>query len=213
MSIDVDIRNVRRDYKFSILNEDNLKNNPFDLFKIWFEEALKFELKEVNAMTLSTVKDNRASSRVVLLKQIVNDKFIFFTNYNSNKGKEIETNPNVALNFFWEELQRQVRVEGIAKKSHKKISDEYFAMRGKDSQISAWVSNQSEPMTGKELKDNLLYYTEKFKDVEVPRPIHWGAYEIEAVTIEFWQGGANRLHHRFLYEKIDEFWKVKRLGP
>lgn len=213
MSIDVDIRNIRRDYNLSGLHEDSLKSNPVEMFNDWLNEAIKYELKEPNAMVLSTVRENKPKSRIVLLKQILNDKFIFFTNYNSNKGKEIEQNPNVCLTFFWEELQKQIRVEGIAKKSSRKISDEYFSMRTKESQIAAWVSNQSQPMTEKELKDNSLFYSDKFKDINVPRPPHWGAYEIEAYSVEFWQGGANRLHDRFLYEKKEDSWNKKRLGP
>ena len=213
MSIDVDIRNIRRDYRMSSLDELDLLSSPFEMFNRWLNEAIKNELKEPNAFVLSTVLGNKPKSRVVLLKQILNDKFLFFTNYKSNKGKEIGENPNVSMTFFWEELQRQVRIEGIAEKSSEKISEEYFSMRARDSQIAAWVSHQSEIMTKKQLENNLEFYKEKFKDGDVPRPAHWGAYEIKPVSIEFWQGGPNRLHNRFLYEFIGESWVFKRLGP
>ena len=176
MSIDIDIRDLRRDYNRTVLDESVLLDNPLDLFKNWLEEAVDNELKEPNAMALSTVSQNKPKTRIVLLKQVINGNFLFFTNYNSNKGKEIEANPNVCLTFFWEELQRQVRVEGIAKKSDETISNEYFQMRSKDSQIAAWTSPQSEKITKEELENNLKFYQEKFKDSSVPRPDHWGAY-------------------------------------
>jgi len=213
MSIDVDIRNIRRDYRMSSLDEIDLLSSPFEMFNLWLNEAIKNELKEPNSFVLSTVSRNKPKSRVVLLKQILNDKFLFFTNYKSNKGKEIAENPNVSMTFFWEELQRQVRIEGIAKKSSEKISEEYFSMRARDSQIAAWVSQQSEVMTKVQLENNLEFYKKKFKDIDVPRPAHWGAYEITPVAIEFWQGGPNRLHNRFLYEFIEGSWISKRLGP
>ena len=213
MSIDIDIRDLRRDYNRTVLNESVLLDNPLDLFKNWLEEAVDNELKEPNAMALSTVFQNKPKTRIVLLKQVINGKFLFFTNYNSNKGKEIELNPSVCLTFFWEELQRQVRVEGIAKKSDETISNEYFQMRSKESQIAAWTSPQSEKITKEELENNLKFYQEKFKDSSVPRPDHWGAYEITPTSIEFWQGGPNRLHHRFLYEKKENSWSKKRLAP
>lgn len=213
MSIDIDIRNLRREYNRTVLDEQILMDNPMDLFKIWLEEAIDNELKEPNAMSLSTISENKPKNRIVLLKQIINNKFYFFTNYNSNKSKEIEKNSNVALTFFWEELQRQVRIEGIATKSSEKISEEYFQMREKDSQIAAWVSPQSESISKSELHERLKFYREKFKDIEVPRPSHWGAYEIIPLSIEFWQGGPNRLHHRFLYEKNGNLWTKKRLAP
>ena len=213
MTIDIDIRDLRRDYNRTVLDESVLLDNPLDLFKNWLEEAVDNELKEPNAMALSTVSQNKPKTRIVLLKQVINGNFLFFTNYNSNKGKEIEANPNVCLTFFWEELQRQVRVEGIAKKSDETISNEYFQMRSKDSQIAAWTSPQSEKITKEELENNLKFYQEKFKDSSVPRPDHWGAYEITPTSIEFWQGGPNRLHHRFLYEKNKNTWNKKRLGP
>lgn len=213
MSIDVDIRNVRRDYRLETFSEDKLLESPLELFEIWLKEALEKELKEPNAFILSTVSDNKPKSRVVLLKQIVLDKFLFFTNYSSNKGQEIEKNPNVSMTFFWEELQRQVRVEGIAKKSPIRTSDEYFSMRARDSQIAAWVSKQSKPMSKSEIEERKIHFEKKFEGEKVTRPLHWGAYEIIPNVIEFWQGGPSRLHDRFLYEKIDNKWTVKRLGP
>jgi pyridoxamine 5'-phosphate oxidase len=213
MSIDIDIRNLRRDYNRTVLNESILLDNPMDLFKNWLEEAVDNELKEPNAMVLSTVYNNKPKARVVLLKQVINDKLLFFTNYNSNKGKEIELNPNVTLTFFWEELQRQVRIEGIAIKSSEEISDEYFSMRGKESQIAAWTSLQSQEITKEDLDKRLEFFKEKYKNIPVDRPPHWGAYEIYPETIEFWQGGNNRLHHRFIYERTGNFWIKKRLAP
>ena len=213
MSIDIDIRNIRRDYNLAELNENNLRNDPLELFEIWLQEALEKEIKEPNAMALSTVEENKPNTRIVLLKQIKEGKFLFFTNYNSNKAKEIEKNPNVSLTFFWEELQRQVRVEGIAQKSSEEVSVEYFSMRARDSQIAAWVSEQSSPMSKNEIENRLSYFREKFENKVIPKPSHWGAYEITPLSIEFWQGGPNRLHDRFLYELVENKWQKKRLGP
>lgn len=213
MSIDVDIRNIRRDYNLAELNENNLKNNPLELFEIWLQEALEKEIKEPNAMALSTVEDNKPKTRIVLLKQIKEGKFLFFTNYNSNKAKEIKKNPNVSLTFFWEELQRQVRVEGMAQKSSEELSTEYFSMRARDSQIAAWVSEQSSPMSKEDIENRLVYFREKFENEVIPKPTHWGAYEVTPLAIEFWQGGPNRLHDRFSYKLIENSWKVQRLGP
>ena len=213
MSIDVDIRNIRKDYTKNILDESSLLENPLDLFIIWLNEAITYELKEPNAMALSTVFNNKPKTRIVLLKQILKEKFIFFTNYNSNKSKEIEKNPYISLTFFWEEMQRQVRIEGIATKTSEIISDEYFSMRNRESQIAAWVSNQSEEVTKEELENRLIIFNEKFKDISIPRPNHWGAYEVNPTLIEFWQGGPNRLHNRFVYEKNSSIWSKKRIAP
>lgn len=213
MSIDVDIRNVRRDYNLAELNENSLKSNPLELFEIWLKEALEKEIKEPNAMALSTVEDNKPKTRIVLLKQIKEGKLLFFTNYKSNKAKEIEKNPNVSLTFFWEELQRQVRIEGTSKKASEEISEEYFSMRARDSQIAAWVSEQSQPMSKDEIENRLSYFKEKFENKLISKPPHWGAYEITPLAIEFWQGGPNRLHNRFLYKLIENSWRVQRLGP
>jgi pyridoxamine 5'-phosphate oxidase len=187
MSIDIDIRNIRRDYNLAELNENNLRNDPLELFEIWLQEALEKEIKE--------------------------GKFLFFTNYNSNKAKEIEKNSNVSLTFFWEELQRQVRIEGIAQKSSEEVSVEYFSMRARDSQIAAWVSEQSSPMSKEDIEKRLVYFREKFENNLIPKPPHWGAYEVTPVAIEFWQGGPNRLHNRFLYKFVENSWKTQRLGP
>lgn len=213
MSIDIDIRNIRRDYNLAELNEDNLKDNPLELFEIWLKEALEKEIKEPNAMALSTVENNKPKTRIVLLKQIKEGKFLFFTNYKSNKAKEIEKNSNISLTFFWEELQRQVRIEGVAKKTSEDISKEYFSMRARDSQIAAWASEQSSPMTKEEIENRLIYFRKKFENEAIPKPTHWGAYEVNPIAIEFWQGGPNRLHNRFLYELIENKWQNKRLGP
>lgn len=213
MNTDLDLRKMRTEYTKEHFNKLEALDNPIEQFEQWFQKARDNGVKEVNAMTLATVGSNRPSLRVVLLKQIFNNKFIFFSNYMGRKGREIKNNPCVSLNFFWTEMEQQIRIEGIARKTSDKISDDYFAMRDRESQIGAWASKQSEDITKEELFSRIQIFKGKFEGRDVPRPPHWGGYEVEPYYIEFWQGGPNRIHDRIVYIKDNQDWKIKRIGP
>lgn len=197
------------------LTEDKINKNPFKQFEIWFEEAKNIGLKDPNAMNLaSCTKDGKPSSRMVLLKGYDEDGFIFYTNYTSRKSEEILSNPKVALNFFWDALERQIRIEGEIIKVDAKTSDAYFASRSRLSQLGAHASNQSSIIKNyDELTNKLNKAEEKFKDKIIPRPDHWGGFIVKLETIEFWQGHDGRLHDRLKYKKEKNDWVVYRLSP
>ena len=211
----MDIKNLRLNYKKSTIDFKNLTKDPIHYFINWFEDALKFNKHEANACVLSTISsDNCPSSRVVLLKEVNKNGFTFFTNYHSVKAKDIDSNPNVALNFFWPELERQVRITGIAKKIAIIDSDSYFESRPRDSQMGAWMSDQSKVIDlDYNFMDTLNSLENKFKDKEVERPLHWGGYCIKPIRVEFWQGRPSRLHDRLVYEIDRDKWNKKRLAP
>ena len=211
----MDIKNLRLNYKKSTIDFKNLTKDPIHYFINWFEDALKFNKHEANACVLSTISsDNCPSSRVVLLKEVNKNGFTFFTNYHSVKAKDIDSNPNVALNFFWPELERQVRITGIAKKIAIIDSDSYFESRPRDSQMGAWMSDQSKVIDlDYNFMDTLNSLENKFKDKEVERPLHWGGYCIKPIRVEFWQGRPSRLHDRLVYEIDEDKWNNKRLAP
>ena len=211
----MDIKNLRLNYKKSTIDFKNLSENPIHYFMNWFEDALKVNKQEANACVLSTIStDNCPSSRVVLLKDVNESGFTFFTNYQSSKAKDIDANPNVALNFYWPELERQVRITGVAKKIAINDSDTYFESRPRDSQMGAWLSDQSE-VIGLDYNfiDTLSSLESKFKDKAVTRPLHWGGYCIMPLKVEFWQGRPSRLHDRLVYEMKNGKWIYKRLAP
>ena len=211
----MDIKNLRLNYKKSTIDFKNLAENPIHYFMNWFEDALKVNKQEANACVLSTISsDNHPSSRVVLLKEVNETGFTFFTNYQSSKAKDIDANPNVALNFYWPELERQVRITGVAKKIAINDSDTYFESRPRDSQMGAWLSDQSE-VIGLDYNfiDTLSSLESKFKDKAVTRPLHWGGYCIMPLKVEFWQGRPSRLHDRLVYEMKNGKWIYKRLAP
>jgi len=197
------------------LTEDKINKNPFKQFEIWFEEAKNIGLKDPNAMNLaSCTKDGKPSSRMVLLKGYDEDGFIFYTNYTSRKSEEILSNPKVALNFFWDALEKQIRIEGEIIKVDAKTSDAYFASRSRLSQLGAHASNQSSIIKNyDELTNKLNKAEEKFKDKIIPRPDHWGGFIVKPETIEFWQGHDGRLHDRLKYKKEKNDWVVYRLSP
>ena len=207
----MDIKNLRENYDFSLIDFNKIDKDPINFFKKWFKEAVENEPFEANAFVLSTVDQNHfPHSRVVLLKDIDKNNFIFFSNYSSNKGREINSNYNVAMNFHWPKLQRQVRIEGIVNKISSKESDKYFYQRPIESQIGAIISPQSTKISfdydfKKEFKKNTSNTLE--------RPINWGGYFISANKIEFWQGRPSRLHDRLLYELINNNWTCHRLAP
>jgi pyridoxamine 5'-phosphate oxidase len=209
------VANLRNNYTLNHLTENNVSPEPIAQFTEWFEDALKAGLVEANAMVLSTIKNERPSARVVLLKGFDEKGFVFYTNYNSHKGQQIAENNAACLTFFWDVLERQVRVEGIMEKVSAAESDEYFWSRPKESQIGAWVSSQSEVIADRQtLDDKLVFYQTKFAEVEViPRPSHWGGYRLKMDTVEFWQGRPNRLHDRLLYSREGDNWKIERLSP
>ncbi len=209
------IAEIRKDYKLRSLLEKDVDNNAIKQFDNWWHDAIKSNVEEPNAMTLATcTKSGKPSARVVLLKGFTNEGFIFFTNYKSKKGEQLDENANAALVFFWKELERQVRIEGTAKKLSDKESDEYFIMRPEQSRISAWSSPQSQVVKNRKvLEDNFDKYQQQFTDGAVVRPQHWGGYIIAPETIEYWQGRQNRLHDRLLYTLADSKWKIERLAP
>ena len=197
------------------LTEESINKNPFKQFEIWFEEAKKIGLKDPNAMNVaSATKSGIPSSRMVLLKAYSEEGFIFYTNYTSRKSGEILDNPIVALNFFWDALERQIRIEGEIKKVGKEVSDAYFNSRSRLSQLGAHASNQSQIIENyEELTDKLNSFDEKYKDKDIPRPDHWGGFIVIPSTIEFWQGHDGRLHDRLKFEKENTNWVLKRLSP
>ena len=208
------IANIRSDYRLNGLHESELDENPLNQFKIWFNEVIQSELSEANAMLLSTVSNGRPSGRIVLLKGVDETGFTFFTNYASKKGEEIEANPQVALTFFWKELERQVRIEGTIEKTSEMESDDYFSIRPRGSQIGAWVSHQSEVVENREfLEEKLKTFEQEFEGVPVPRPPYWGGYRVIPDYMEFWQGRPSRLHDRLAYVLKDGVWTTERLSP
>ena len=197
------------------LTEENIDLDPFKQFDIWFKEAKDIGLKDPNAMNVaSATKNGIPSSRMVLLKSYDENGFIFYTNYTSRKSKEIIDNPSVALNFFWDALERQVRVEGKVSKVDPKISDEYFSSRSRLSQLGAHASNQSEIIENYDVITSKLNELEKkYNGKEIPRPDHWGGFIIVPTTIEFWQGHEGRIHDRLKFYKENSKWKLVRLSP
>jgi len=210
------IANMRKEYTQQSLDISDVASDPIEQFTRWFEEARKSELSEPNAMHLSTVSsNNRPSGRIVLLKGIEDRRFLFYTNYQSRKGQEMDQTPYVALTFFWAELERQVRVEGTISRVDEQTSTEYFRSRPRDSQIGAWTSPQSQSIENRDvLNERKADFTQKFTDQKVPRPPHWGGYAVSPEAIEFWQGRPSRLHDRILYQRgTDGSWQIQRLAP
>ena len=207
---------IRKEYSKATLDITNVAKDPIDQFTKWFDEAIKAKVLEPNAMSLATVSnDNRPSCRIVLLKGIEENKFLFYTNYQSHKGKELENNPVCALTFFWPELERQVRVEGIAGRVGENQSMEYFQSRPLGAQVSAWASPQSSIVENRTILEERVKQIEKrFEgDQVLPRPHQWGGYAVDPHMIEFWQGRENRLHDRLEYMRVEGSWKIHRLAP
>jgi pyridoxamine 5'-phosphate oxidase len=207
------LHNLRQQYKKGTINEVNLPDDPIIFFKEWFTEAMQFHQFEANACILSTVSANRPSSRVILLKEFSPKGFVFFTNYNSRKGMELSQNPFATLNFFWPDLERQVRVEGRVAKIEPDESDNYFLSRPMESQVSAIISPQSSII---ESKQELLQIKNDFlsKGLKIQRPENWGGFCLTPDYFEFWQGGADRLHDRIIYNARNESqWLKNRLAP
>lgn len=210
------ISDIRKEYTKDSLDQSNINKNPIAQFEKWFQEAIKAEALEPNAMTLSSITETlKPSARIVLLKGVEENKFLFYTNYQSQKGKELDANPACALTFFWPELERQVRVQGICSRVSETVSETYFKSRPRTSQIGAWASPQSSLIKSRSLLDERAKEIEtRFKDQPVlPKPHQWGGYVVEPLELEFWQGRPSRLHDRIVYYKTDNIWTIHRLAP
>jgi pyridoxamine 5'-phosphate oxidase len=212
-----DLATYRKSYEKSELIESALPENPLELFDKWFLEVEQFGgVEEVNAMSIASIGlDGFPKARIVLLKQITNEGFIFYTNYNSEKGRALAVNPNVSISFFWPNLERQVIIKGVAEKTSETVSTNYFNSRPAGSQLGAIVSPQSDVILNRSFLENkLVNLVLEFKDKAIPRPEHWGGYLVKPISIEFWQGRANRLHDRIRYIQNDnQSWKIERLAP
>jgi pyridoxamine 5'-phosphate oxidase len=211
-----DIAALRKEYTKAELDSSGIDKNPLKQFSMWFQEAIQSKVAEPNAMHLATVnQDGRPSGRIVLLKGLVADKFQFYSNYQSQKAKDLDSNTACALTFFWPVLERQIRVEGTASRVSLQQSDEYFQSRPRGSQLGAWSSPQSSIINDRIILEERMTKMElKFENVDpIPRPHQWGGYEVDAFMIEFWQGRPNRLHDRMRYTKVDNAWLVHRLAP
>ncbi len=212
-----DLSNYRKSYEKGELLLNDVPENPLELFRKWFYEIDKhFVEDETNAMTISTLGlDGFPKNRVVLLKRYTYEGFIFYTNYESEKGKAIEANPNVCLSFFWHGAERQIIIKGKAEKIAENLSDGYFESRPRGSQLGAIVSNQSEFVKDRQiLEDKLSKLENEYEGKEIPRPEYWGGYIVKPVEIEFWQGRPNRLHDRIRYKLQDDYnWEIHRLSP
>ena len=210
------LADLRREYARAGLSESDVDANPIHQFGTWFKQALAAQVPEPNAMTLATVgADARPSARIVLLKGFDAAGFVFHTNYDGRKGKELAANPHAALVFFWPELERQVRVEGEVARVSAAESDAYFQGRPLGSRLSAWASRQSEPVADRTtLELELAETTRKYEGRDVPRPPFWGGLRLQPEAIEFWQGGLNRLHDRLRYRRVTPAgWRIERLSP
>ncbi|PDH43397.1 MAG: pyridoxamine 5'-phosphate oxidase [Rhodothermaeota bacterium MED-G18] len=209
------IQNLRVDYSGKKINIHTINNNPINEFKIWFKSAQENNILEPNAMTLSTFSDtSEINSRTVLLKGVKEKGFIFYTNYNSRKGVDINNNNNVSLVFLWKEIEKQIIVKGKASKISKKESKKYFESRPRKSKIAAWASKQSSEIKDeKELNSRFLEYEKKFLDDKIPLPDFWGGYIIVPDSIEFWIGRKSRMHDRIIYSKNNDDWIIKKLYP
>jgi pyridoxamine 5'-phosphate oxidase len=215
--MDAHLASMRLDYKKATLNKNDVAQNPIDQFKTWWQQTKDANIEEPNAMTLSTLDENNfPDARIVLLKGLSEDGFTFFTNYDSTKGKNIALNPKVQISFFWKELERQVRIKGVAFKISEQESTAYFQSRPKGSQIGAWASQQSQVIANRTVLENDFQKLEAQYATEdvLPKPPFWGGYIVKPVTIEFWQGRSSRLHDRLHYTlQEDNNWLIERLSP
>lgn len=211
-----DLANLRQSYQQNELLENNVSKNPLDQFNLWLKEAVQAKILEPNAMVLSTLGDPYPEARVVLLKGVDSQGFVFYTNYASHKGNQLQAHPFASLTFFWDKLERQVRIKGEVVPVSAEESDAYFASRPRESQIGAWVSAQSQPVASRaQLDQKAAEIANHFQanDSAVPRPPHWGGFRLIPAQIEFWQGRPSRLHDRLLFTKTEQDWILERLSP
>lgn len=213
--MNLSIADLRKDYALQSLSEVDIDPDPFKQFQIWFDQAVIAQLPEPNAMTLATASHNGTpDARIVLLKGFDGRGFVFYTNYESQKGQELAENPQAALVFWWAELERQIRIAGVVEKVSAVESDTYFHSRPIASQLGAWTSNQSQVIPNRAyLEQRLQELTQHYQNQDIPRPPHWGGYRVTPQTIEFWQGRKSRLHDRLRYQKQQAGWRVDRLSP
>lgn len=210
------IADIRKDYQLQSLQENDVETHPMRQFDKWWQDAIRSEIDEVNAMTLATASaDGLPSARIMLLKGYDEQGFVFFTNYQSFKGKQLQENPRACLVFFWKELERQVRITGLIEKVSDEDSDAYFNSRPEGSRIGAWVSPQSQVIKNRTFLDERQQeLINRFAAEPVTRPPHWGGYRVKPITIEFWQGRSSRLHDRIQYTlREDGQWTIERLAP
>lgn len=206
---------LRNDYQTSSLNEETAKGNPFEQFEIWLNEAIAKGANEPNAMVLTTADaEGKPSARIVLLRGYDKNGFVFFTNYNSQKARNLAENPQGSLLFYWAKLERQIRIEGAISKTSRRLSKDYFSTRPRESQIGAWASDQSSKIASRrELEEKIVELENKFAGKDVPCPDFWGGYILKPKSFEFWQGRKSRLHDRLRYIKSKSAWKIERLSP
>lgn len=209
-----DLADIRRDFASDALTETDLAANPFEQFAVWMDDALKADVLDPNAMTVSTVgNDGKPSVRVVLLKFFDENGFVFFTNYESKKGTDLTNNPQTVFHFFWPQLNRQIAIHGSVEKTSREESEKYFQSRPVDSRLAAWASAQSSVIASRaSLENHFDECREKFGD-DVPLPPFWGGFRLTPERFEFWQGRQNRLHDRICYQSSDKGWKISRLSP
>lgn len=209
------IADIRKDYKLQTLLETDVATDPIVQFGKWWDEAINSAIDEVNAMTLATVdKNNIPSARIVLLKGYDKNGFVFFTNYQSHKGQQLQQNPHACLVFFWKELERQIRITGTVEKISEEESDAYFTSRPAGSRIGAWASPQSSVIANRTVIEKKSKELEQqYGDNNIPRPPHWGGYIVKPTQIEFWQGRPSRLHDRIQYSLQKDRWVIERLAP
>lgn len=206
---------LRRDYVSQLFDKSHVADDPFIQFGRWFKEAMQAEQPDVEAMTLSTATcEGCVSARIVLLKGFDARGFVFFTNYESRKSRELDDNPHAALTFYWHTLNRQIRIEGTVEKTTEQESEDYFQTRPRGSQLGAWASPQSDEIVSRtELERRFAETEERFKEGEIPCPPFWGGWRLQPEHLEFWQGRQSRLHDRIVYTKQNGAWRIARLGP
>lgn len=211
----INLADMRTNYMSEPFDESHVLKNPIVQFKMWFDEAVLSKIEEPNAMTLATASSEGVpNARIVLLKEYDKKGFVFYTNYESQKGKELEKNNSAVILFFWKELVRQVRIKGNVQKISEEESREYFQSRPRESQLGAWASKQSSSIPDRKfLEDKFNSLVKKFEGKEIPLPPYWGGYRLFPSEIEFWQGRESRLHDRILYRLIENEWKINRLSP
>lgn len=210
----LNLEDLRRDYLMGGLDHADLDDDPIAQFERWLQQAIELQLKDPTAMTVATVDaSGQPSQRIVLLKK-VDHGFVFYTNYGSRKARELADNPKVSLHFPWHDIERQVKICGLAEKVSATESAKYFLSRPKESQLAAWASHQSHPVSTRQLlMQQVARMKEKFAAGEIPAPDFWGGFRVVPSEIEFWQGGANRLHDRFQYTRTENGWQRTRLAP
>lgn len=210
-----EIQKLREDYQKGSLDESDVDRNPYEQFKKWLDEAVTSEVPEPNSMSLATVDaSGKPHVRIVLLKGIDERGFIFYSNYDSDKGSQMDVNPHISLCFLWKELERQVRISGKVTRLDREESEEYFKSRPRMSQLGALASNQSEEIESRAvLEERFSSFEAKYEGKEIPMPEQWGGYMVEPTEIEFWQGRRSRLHDRIVFSQDNSNWKIKRLSP